>query len=187
MYVDYINSETENETKSDIIFVSLNTFPTTLKNTQFYKSIYKNHEMKNPKIPLPMSIYKNEMNLSTLYDMCSILLELDKIMPNSNALDKNYDFILQNKISIKPYLKKLKIKFESFSFIDEIEILIDTDEEEILDKIIIGNHIQLLEYCLIRNLFNITSQKVFDKANEYFNLNILEYIFKRHKFNKFYT
>ena len=165
---------------ADFILVPLDTFPATLKKTNLYKNIHNDHK-NNPKIPLPYDVYRNEMNLSILLDMMRSLMDLIKLLPDGNIPHSNYDFIIRNKKYIIPYLSKLKKEFEMFSFMDEIEILISTPEREIIKKIVEKNRKHLLIYCFKNKLFDITPQKVFDIASEYYNIDILEYIFKNHR------
>jgi len=177
-----MNSEfVESETNSGIIFIPLNAFPSSLKKTPFYKTIYKTYGKKNTKFPLPFHMYNNEMNFSMLQDMFNSLIEINKLMPEGNILRSNYDFILRNKTSIIHYFPKLKTSFETFGFIGEVELLINAPEKDIIESIVVNNYKELLIYCLRNNLFDVTPTKVFQSASEHYNLEILEYIYNNYK------
>jgi len=174
------------DTNDDFVYVPIRAFPSTLKNNSIYKNIDKAYQNKNIKIPILSNVYNNEMNLSILYDMIETLCELVKIMPDGNVPYYNYDFIIKNKKYIIPYFTKLKEKFNSqtFNFINEIEILLNSYENyenEILEKIIINNHKNLLVYCIERKLFNITPSSAFDIATKHYNIDILDYLYKSYK------
>jgi hypothetical protein len=176
-----MNADFEIEYNSDIIFIPLNTFPSSLKKTAFYKNIYKTYEKKNTKFPLPLDIYNNEMNFSMLHDMFNSLIEIKKMIPGGKISHSNYDFILRNKTSIIHYFPKLKTSFETFGFIGEVEILINTPEKDIIEGIVVNNYKELLIYCLRNKLFDVTPTKVFHTASEHYNIEILEYIYKNYK------
>lgn len=174
--------------KDGFVFVPLSTFPSTLKKSTFYKNIYENHKRNDPKVPIPVNIYNAEMNLSLLLDMLTSLIEIIKMLPDEKMPYSNYDFVINHKDSIIPHLGKMKENFKTFDFMNEIEILINTPENEILDKLIVDERKHLLIYCLKKNLFNITPQRVFDIASKHYKINILEYIFKNYKKEcKFYS
>jgi len=174
------NTEDAIEIDVDYILVPLDTFPSTLKKTAFYKNIHKNHK-NNPMIPLPVNIYKNEMNLSTLLDMMNSLIDLIKLIPDGKLPYSNYDFIIRNKKTIIHYLPKLKEHFALFEFMEEIEILVNTPERNVVEILIKKNNKHLLIYCLKNKLFGITPQIAFNAASKYYNIDMLEYIFKNYK------
>lgn len=187
MIMEYYDDFSVNyETKEDFVYVPIDAFPSTLKNSYIYKNIDKTYQNTNIKIPILSNVYNNEMNLSILYDMLGSLCELMKIMPDGNIPYLNYDFIIKNKKYITTYFPKLKEKFNSktFNFINEIEILLNNSENsdhQILEKIIIHNHKNLFVYCLERNLFNITPSLAFDIATKHYNIDILDYLYKTYK------
>lgn len=175
----YLNTLHNEQTREEFILVPLNTFPKTLKNTHFYKSMYENYK-HNPKLPIPIGIYKNEMNLSILNDMMLSLIDLSTMFPDGNLPYSNYDFIVSNRNSIRPYFTKLKNDFKTFDFVNEMEILVNIPENEILKILILNNRKRLLKYCLKNKLFNVTPQLTFDMASEYFRIDLLEYVYKNY-------
>jgi hypothetical protein len=121
------------------------------------------------------------MNLSILIDLFGSLVEIIDFMPDKKIPYSNYDFIINNKDSILPHLNKLRENYKTFDFIDEIDILINTPEDEIIEKLIISGKKYLIVYCLKKKLFNVTPQSVFDIASEYYKLDILDYVFRNYK------
>lgn len=187
----YLNEQIHNEPyvyQDGFVLIPLSTFPSTMKKSIFYKNIYENHKCNDPKIPIPINIYKNQMNLSLLLDMLSSLMEIIELLPDKKMPYSNYDFIINNKDSIIPHLNKMRENYKTFDFMDEIDILINTPENEILKNLIISGRKHLLGYCLKKNRFNITPQTVFNMATEYYKIDILEYIFRNYKKEyKFYS
>lgn len=144
-----------------VVHVSITKFPSSLKNTEFYNILEKKYVKKgrDVKVPIPTELYKNELIISTVYDMVPTIEALSELTGNID--DKNYDFILQNKEAIHPHIEILKKLYPDNKFLKEIIVLVEYINSSILlFEIIENDYVNLLKYCITKDLVYIDYENI---------------------------
>jgi hypothetical protein len=146
---------------SDIIHVSLNKLPSSIKSTRFYGILNDKYIKKgrNVNIPIPADVYAKELVLSTVYDM---IPAIDALYQFTGEIDeKNYDFIYQNKEVIQHHIERLKELHEDNQFLKEIILLIGYSSPAVLlFEIIENDYDNLLRYCLSKDIIRFDYKNI---------------------------
>ena len=145
----------------DVVHVSLNKLPSSIKTTRFYNILNDKYTKKgrDVKIPLPSNVYAKELILSTVYDM---IPTVDALYQLTGEIDeKNYEFIHMNKETVWPRIEYLKTLYSGNSFLNECVLLLgSTSPSLLLFETIENDYDNLLKYCVSRDLIHIDYKNI---------------------------
>lgn len=177
-------TESENTLDNDVIMIRLSEFPETLRHNKIYKILNHQYNDSDPLIPILREIYERETILSNIIDMSCIINQLTKISPNNISSNVHYDFVLQNKKFISPYVsqllslskytKRYKISENISEYIYDISLLLTTSREKLLKKIIKNNRKTLLDYCIEKNIIQTDIYLISELFSKYDNIELFK-------------
>jgi len=153
---DITNDDMKHKKKTnDIIYISLNEIPDTLKKSKIYKILSDTHK-NNPQIPILREVYERESILSNFMNLSYVIQKLSSSIDTSYIPpDVNYEFVIKNKDILLPHLINMVKQFPQLKYIQEITLLLTVPREKLLKKILKYEHIHLLNYCIKNDLLDL--------------------------------
>ena len=108
------------------ISLTLNDIPDFLKDSELYKNIESDESFE-----VPIELFKKELIINTCQDLIDYIKIFDYWMINKIP-DEFYIFVLENKDKIN--IDLLNDQFQMNDLIKQINIIIETPNDEICDK-----------------------------------------------------
>lgn len=163
---------------TNIVHVSLHHMPSKFKKNDLFKKMfekYKNKENTNEKIvPLSKEFYENEISTLILIDMFESVDFLYEYLSDISFM--NFDFIIDNEELIIKKLPELKKKIPNSSFLKQIIILLEYENDILIKCITKENYLSLLKYCIETNRIVINLETICSDVSKYGHFEMLRYV-----------
>jgi hypothetical protein len=129
-----------------------------LKDSELYKHLIDCYKIENKVLfTIPTKYYKFNSSINSI-NYLFYMLDTIKYWRLNTVPDSLYNFVFSNKTLIRDNIEKIKINFYELFVVTEIELIINSKDEDILN------------YAIQYNLYNLTKYLKAIKFNEFINL-----------------